>query len=58
MERKVRCIDLDNFVVQQGIHRVDFMKLDTEGLRIIYSSRRAKAADARPSDYRYGIQSD
>ncbi len=31
MVRNVACIDLDSFVAAQGIKRVHFMKLDTEG---------------------------
>ncbi len=47
MERKVRCIDLDNFVAQQGIRRVDFMKLDTEGseLSILRGARKLLMRD-------------
>lgn len=31
MKRDVACIDLDSYVIQHAIKRVDFMKLDTEG---------------------------
>ncbi len=31
MERKIECIELDNFVINENIKKVNFMKLDTEG---------------------------
>ncbi len=31
LERKIECIDLDSFIINENIKKVHFMKLDTEG---------------------------
>lgn len=33
--REVPCIDLDTFIAQHGIQKVDFMKVDTEGAELL-----------------------